>query len=82
MDRASKRERELPGEFVSDELRADCGRFLDELRARVASRREGDAAGPDLNHDQRAAASQWSPNSRSVHSGQYKASSALVARRR
>ena len=32
--------RELPGEFVSDDLRADCDRFLEELRARVAFRRE------------------------------------------
>jgi hypothetical protein len=33
-------EPELPGEFVSEDLRADCGRFLDELLARVELRRE------------------------------------------
>jgi hypothetical protein len=33
-------ERELPGEFVSDELRNDCARFLDELRRLVELRRE------------------------------------------
>jgi hypothetical protein len=31
---------ELPGEFVSDELRNDCARFLDELRRLVELRRE------------------------------------------
>ena len=33
-------EPELPGEFVSEELRADCARFLDELRALVHHRTE------------------------------------------
>jgi hypothetical protein len=33
-------EPELPGEFVSEDLRADCGRFLNELLARVELRRE------------------------------------------
>jgi hypothetical protein len=33
-------EPELPGEFVSEDLRADCGRFLNDLRARVELRRE------------------------------------------
>ena len=33
-------EPELPGEFVSDDLRNDCARFLDELRRRVELRRE------------------------------------------
>jgi hypothetical protein len=32
--------RELPGEFVSDDLRNDCARFLDELRQLVELRRE------------------------------------------
>ena len=31
---------ELPGEFVSDDLRNDCARFLDELRRVVALRRQ------------------------------------------
>jgi hypothetical protein len=31
---------ELPGEFVSDELRNDCARFLDELRRLVELRRQ------------------------------------------
>ena len=29
---------ELPGEFVSEDLRADCARFLEELRALVGHR--------------------------------------------
>jgi hypothetical protein len=36
-------EHELPGEFVSEDLRADCERFLDELRALVRFRREPQA---------------------------------------
>jgi hypothetical protein len=32
-------ERELPGEFVSEDLRNDCARFLDELRRLVEVRR-------------------------------------------
>jgi hypothetical protein len=31
---------ELPGEFVSEELRADCARFLEELRVLVRHRSE------------------------------------------
>ena len=31
---------ELPGEFVSEDLRADCARFLEEQRARIRHRRE------------------------------------------
>jgi hypothetical protein len=31
---------ELPGEFVSDDLRADCARFLEEQRALIRYRRE------------------------------------------
>jgi hypothetical protein len=31
---------ELPGEFVSDELRNDCARFLVELKRLVELRRE------------------------------------------
>jgi hypothetical protein len=31
---------ELPGEFVSDDLRDDCARFLDELRQLVELRRQ------------------------------------------
>jgi hypothetical protein len=37
---SSSPEPELPGEFVSEDLRADCVRFLDELQARIAFRRE------------------------------------------
>ena len=29
-----------PGEFVSDDLRADCARFLDELRSQLGRREE------------------------------------------
>jgi hypothetical protein len=31
---------ELPGEFVSEDLRADCARFLEDLRALVGHRAE------------------------------------------
>jgi hypothetical protein len=31
---------EPPGEFVSDELRDDCARFLDELRTQIHRRGE------------------------------------------
>ena len=34
------REPEPPGEFVSEELRTDCARFLDELRALLRIRHE------------------------------------------
>ena len=34
---------ELPGEFVSEELRADCARFLEDLRALVGHRAEPSA---------------------------------------
>jgi hypothetical protein len=37
-------ERELPGEFVSDDLRDDCARFLDELRTMIHRRGEVEAA--------------------------------------
>jgi hypothetical protein len=30
----------LPGEFVSEDLRVDCARFLNEQRALIALRRE------------------------------------------
>jgi len=29
---------EPPGEFVSEDLRADCARFLEELRAQIEGR--------------------------------------------
>jgi hypothetical protein len=32
------REPELPGEFVSEDLRADCARFLEELRTLIGQR--------------------------------------------
>jgi hypothetical protein len=61
-------ERELPGEFVSDDLRNDCARFMDELRQLVDVRRE-------LTPDSAAWAPgpsdpQPPPNSRSAHAGQ------------
>ena len=31
---------EPPGEFVSEDLRADCVRFLEELRAQIEGRAE------------------------------------------
>jgi hypothetical protein len=34
------RESELPGDFVSEDLRADCLRFLEELRALIGRRAE------------------------------------------
>jgi hypothetical protein len=34
------REPDLPGDFVTEELRADCTRFLEELRALVGRRAE------------------------------------------
>jgi hypothetical protein len=40
---------QLPGEFVSEEMRADCARFLEELRAVISRRNEvseGPAWGP------------------------------------
>jgi hypothetical protein len=63
------REPELPGEFVSDDLRSDCARFLDEQRRRVEIRRE-------LTPDNAARAPgrlnelQAPPHSRSAQSGQ------------
>lgn len=46
-------EPELPGEFVSEELRADCARFLDELRASVRARRKRPAERTDWAPDDR-----------------------------
>jgi len=59
---------ELPGEFVSDELRNDCARFLVELKRLVELRRE-------LTTDSAAWAPgptdpQPPPNSRSAQLGQ------------
>jgi hypothetical protein len=34
---------EPPGEFVSDELRADCARFLEELRTQLDRRGAAEA---------------------------------------
>ena len=62
-------EPELPGEFVSDDLRNDCARFLDEQRRLVELRRE-------LTPDHAAWAPgrlgdpQAPPNSRSAEAGQ------------
>ena len=33
-------ESELPGEFVSEDLRADCARFLNEQRRQIGFRRD------------------------------------------
>ena len=77
-------EPELPGEFVSEDLRADCARFLNELRALIGRRREpppesaawvsgrvDDPACPDVIAEGRDAASaQSQPNSRVAHLGQ------------
>ena len=38
----------VPGEFVSDEHRTDCARFLDELRSRIDRRREAARDRPRL----------------------------------
>jgi hypothetical protein len=76
-------EPELPGEFVSDDLRADCARFLSEQRALIGRRRElspessawvprrGNPACPDVIAEGRGgAAAQSPPNSRSARPGQ------------
>ena len=89
MDRATpgsppSREPELPGEFVSEDLREDCARFLSEQRALIGLRRElspesaawvpgrvSDPPGPDVIPEGRGgAAAQSPPNSYSAHSGQ------------
>ena len=44
-DASPKAEPALPGEFVTEEMRADCARFLAELRALVRLRRELPEAG-------------------------------------
>lgn len=44
-DATPERESAPPGEFVSDELRADCARFLDELRSQLD--RRDDSRGED-----------------------------------
>jgi hypothetical protein len=43
-------ESEPPGDFVSEDLRADCHRFLRELRALIALRQQQsrDGAPPEL----------------------------------
>jgi hypothetical protein len=72
--------REVPGEFVSEDLRADCGRFLEELRSLIRLRRAlppegaasvpGSDAAPDARVEGREGSAQLSPNSRSAHLGQ------------
>jgi hypothetical protein len=59
----------LPGEFVSDDLRNDCARFLDDLRRRVDLRREltPDSAAWAPGH---LSDPQAPPNSRSAQPGQ------------
>ena len=61
-------EPELPGEFVSEELRADCARFLEELRALVRHRTELPREGASWVRDD--GENQSLLNSRSAHSGQ------------
>jgi hypothetical protein len=76
-------EAEPRGEFVSEELRDDCARFLQELRALVGRRTApppggaawvracpGDRAGRLTEEGQREATEPPPPNSRSAHSGQ------------
>lgn len=62
-------EPELPGEFVSDDLRHDCARFLDEQRRLVELRRAltPDSAAWAPGH---MSEPQAPPNSRSAQSGQ------------
>ena len=65
----SPRKPEPPGEFVSDDLRNDCARFLDEQRRLVELRREptpdSAAWAPGRLSDR-----QTPPNSRSAQAGQ------------
>ena len=77
-------EPELPGEFVSEDLRTDCARFLDELRRLVGLRRElppesttwvpgrvSDSACADVIAEGRdGVAGQSPPNSRAAQAGQ------------
>jgi hypothetical protein len=77
-------EPELPGEFVSEDLRADCARFLSEQRALIGLRRGlspesaawvpgrmSDPPCPEVIPESRGrAVTQSPPNSRSEHSGQ------------
>jgi hypothetical protein len=59
---------ELPGEFVSEDLRADCARFLDDQRARIRRRSELPSERAFWLPDD--SASQSPPNSRSAQSEQ------------
>ena len=61
-------EPELPGEFVSEELRADCARFLEELRALVRHRTELPRGGSSWVRDD--GKNQSLLNSRSAQRGQ------------
>jgi hypothetical protein len=67
-------EPELPGEFVSDELRSDCARFMNELRGLVRLRSElppkSTAWMPSRSEGQCRPAGQSPPNSRSAQPGQ------------
>ena len=62
-------EPELPGEFVSEDLRADCARFLSEQRALIGLRRELLRENPPP-WVPGGAAAQSPPNSGSEHTGQ------------
>jgi len=42
---SSASEPKLPGEFVSEDMRADCARFLHDLRARAVLRRKSHLTG-------------------------------------
>lgn len=44
---------EPPGQFVSEELRTDCARFLEELRAQVRLRHERPQERADWVRDRR-----------------------------
>ena len=80
----SSPESELPGEFVSEDLRVDCARFLNELRRLVGLRRElppesaswvpgrvSDSACADVIAEGRdGVAGQSPPNSRAAQAGQ------------
>jgi hypothetical protein len=78
-------EPELPGEFVSEELRTDCARFLDEQRRLVELRRNlppesaawvrcpgrvSDPACPDVIAEGPDGAAAQSPNTRAAQAGQ------------
>src|SRR5262245_54742026 len=52
---------EVPGEFVSTELEADCRRFLEETPALAARRRERERAIPNARTSGRRYGQRWKP---------------------